>query len=338
VVAGEPAVVGPVGFDTSIDRGAFAVSENGVLAYRTGIAERRQLIWVDRAGKVLGSFGPADDAGMAAPELSVDGQSVAVFRTMIGNSDIWLLRQENVLSRFTFRDDLDMNPVWSADGQRIYFTTVNPDTTIAITQKAANGDTDGVQLTQSSAIQIPLDISRDGQLLLYSTQVPKTGVDLWALPLAGDHKPFVVVQTEFDEMAGQISPDGHWVAYQSNASGRMEVYVRSFPGAGSQMQVSASGGSQVRWRPDGTELYFVAADGHMMASATRAAADGRNFQFEPAKPLFQVRLAHGANVPPAVATKQQYAVSSDGRFLINAQVEGSPFPPITVAVNWPSGR
>ena len=105
----------------------------------------------------------------------------------------------------------------------------------------------------------PLAWSPDGRVLLYAIQHPKTGLDLWALPLAGDRKPFPVVQTPFDETAGQFSPNGRWVAYQSNESRQVEIYVRPFPGPGSQWQVSTAGGSQPRWRPDGKELFYVAA-------------------------------------------------------------------------------
>ena len=99
----------------------------------------------------------------------------------------------------------------------------------------------------------PLDWSQDGRFLLYSTQNPKTASDIWALPLMGERKPFAVLQSSFDEIQGQFSPDGRWLAYASNESGRYEIYVRTFPEAGGKWQVSAAGGMQPRWRRDGQE-------------------------------------------------------------------------------------
>ena len=109
-------------------------------------------------------------------------------------------------------------------------------------------------------------------------QSPKTGLDLWALPLAGDRKPFPVLQTPFDETSGQFSPDGRWVAYQSNESKTMQIYVRPFPGSGGQWQVSTEGGSQPRWGPDGKELFYVAPDARLMAVPIAVGADAQTLE------------------------------------------------------------
>ena len=174
----------------------------------------------------------------------------------------------------------------------------------------------------------------DGRFLLYATQHPKTGPDLWALPLAGERKPFPVVQTPFDETAGQFSPDGRWVAYQSNESGPAQIYVRPFPGPGGQWQVSTAGGSQPRWRPDGKELFYVAPDARLMAVSIAVGADRQTLEAGAPVPLFRTRLASGSNIPGGVMSRPQYAVASDGRFLMNVAVEGATAPPITVVLNW----
>jgi len=320
-----------VGWDATMVRGALAASSTGVLAYRTGLAVRRQLAWVDRTGTVRGIVGPADENAPAGPELSPDGRRAAIFRTVEGNTDVWLLDvARGVPSRFTFEDHVDFFPVWSPDGQRIVFGS-NRNGTYDFFEKSASGVGEEKPLL-GQLTALPMAISSDGRFLLYGAQVPKTGVDLWALPLTGDRKPFPVVLTPFDEMAGQFSPDGRWVAYQSNESGRVEVYVRPFPGPGGQSQVSQAGGTQARWRPDGKELFYVAPDSRLMAVGVTP--DGQSIDAGPPVPLFVTRLATGMNVYPAVGTKPQYAVAPDGRFLMNMPVEGSTAPPITVVLNW----
>ena len=117
---------------------------------------------------------------------------------------------------------------------------------------------------------MPTSWSADGRSLLYTIISPKTGIDLWGLPLAGDPKPWSFLNSTFSERTGAFSPDGHWVAYQSDESGRVEIYVRPFPGPGGQWQVSTAGGKAPRWRPDGTELYYIAPDSRLMAASIAA--------------------------------------------------------------------
>jgi Tol biopolymer transport system component len=154
------------------------------------------------------------------------------------------------------------------------------------------------------------------------------------MPLDGDREPFPVVETPFNEMAGQFSPAGGLLAYESNSSGRLDVFVRSFPRPSSSWRVSPHGGSQARWSHDGKELFFVATDGRMMAVPIQFDAVGQMRAPGSPVPLFQTRLATGANIPPAVGSKQQYAVAADGRFLMNVSVDGAPAPPITVVLDW----
>jgi hypothetical protein len=124
------------------------------------------------------------------------------------------------------------------------------------------------------------------------------------------------------------------VAYQSNASGHLEVYVRPFPGPGGQLQVSSAGGSQPRWGPDGRELFYIAADGRLMAVPIRSGPGSGLPEVGVAAPLFPTRLATGTNVLPSGGSRAQYAVAGDGRFLMNVAVEGAPVPPITILLNW----
>lgn len=144
-----------------------------------------------------------------------------------------------------------------------------------------------------------------------------------------------MVQSSFDEIQGQFSPDGRWLAYASNESGRYEVYVRTFPETGGTWQISTAGGMQPRWRPDGAELFFVAPDTKLMAVPLRFAEDTRALDAGAPVPLFSSRLATGGNITSAgFEARAQYAVSADGRFLINVVAEGSVTSPITIVQNW----
>ena len=327
-------VAQPIGFDASTVHGAFALSATGVLAYRTAIAERRQLVWVHRDGTTLGSIGAPDDEAMAAPGLTRDARRIAIFRTVEGNTDVWLMQVGGgVPSRFTFHAKADMFPVMSPQDDRVVFGS-NRDGNYDLFERAVTGAVDEKPLLRSAELKVPLHFSPDGRFLLYATQARATGVDMWALPMSGARIPFAVQQTPFDEMAGQFSPDGRWIAYQSNASGRMEVYIAPFPGPGERQQVSAAGGSQPRWRLDAKELFYIASDGRMMALPTPVGPGREMPDAGTPAPLFKIRLATGANVPPSAGSRAQYDVAPDGRFLINAAVEGAAAPPITIALNW----
>ena len=336
VVSGEPSTIArPVGFDPQLVRGAFAASTAGVIAYRTAIAARRQLMWVDRAGRAQGTVGPPDEDGMAGPELTRDGRRVAIFRSVDGNTDVWTLPVEvGIPSRLTFDAEADAFPLWSPDERRILLQAVRRGHWHVL-DRSITGDENS--LFRQSEVKIPLDFSTDGRFLLYAVQVPGTGVDLWVtpFPVNEDHPPFPFAQMPFDEMAGQFHPSGSWVAFQANATGQLEIYVRPFPGPGSQQQVSLGGGSQPRWSRDGRELFYMTADGRMMAIPIGIDVAAGTLEASAARPLFQTQLATGANIPPAVGSKAQYAVGPDGRFLMNLAVEGAPAPPITVVLNGP---
>ena len=201
-------------------------------------------------------------------------------------------------------------------------------------EKAASGAGDNRPLLATGEPKTPLSWSPDGQWLLYSTSHPKTGLDLWAAPMAGDRKPVQVAQTHYDETAGQFSPNGRWVAYQSNESKPVQIYIQPFPGPGGRRQVTTAGGTQPRWSPDGKELFYLGLDGRLMAVPI---AVGTDRQVEPgaAVALFRAQLATGASINSSGSgTRAQYAVGSDGRFLVNMTLEAATATPITVVLNW----
>jgi dipeptidyl aminopeptidase/acylaminoacyl peptidase len=170
-------------------------------------------------------------------------------------------------------------------------------------------------LIESDAAAAPMAWSPDGKLLVYSTQDPKTAGDIWALPIADTKKPIAILQTSADERNPQVSPDGKWIAYSSNESGRTEIYIKSFPEGPAKIQVSVDGGVFPRWRRDGKELYFLnpLSLGNMMATEIRVS--GSSVQRSVPQALFPTQFVSG--IHPG-GLYHAYAVSGNGqRFLIN---------------------
>jgi serine/threonine protein kinase/Tol biopolymer transport system component len=338
-VSGTPVTLAqPVGVDAGGATGlsAFSVSATGVLAHRNGATARRQLIWVDRAGKALGAVAPVDDFAPATPDVAPNGQRVAVFRNVQGNPDVWLVEVGRaILTRFTFGPTNEVTPLWSRDGRRIVFSS-NRNGHWDLFERAADGVTDEQPLLVNAQEKSPLDWSPDGRLVLYGVQDSKTRADLWALPLTGDRTPFPVVQTAFDDLTGRFSPDGRWLAYVSNETGRYEVYVRPFPGPGEKQQVSIGGGIFPIWSHDGRELFYLGLDSRMVAVPVPAGSDARSLQPGAAVTLFQnPRLAvAGNNGIGSFLSRAPYAVMADGRFLLDVTADASL--PITVVLNWPA--
>jgi len=307
---------------------AVAASATGVLAYRTGSVQRRQLVWVDRKGSVLRAIGEPDTGNNGSPELSPDEQSAAVFSGRSGDNDIWVIELARGLARrITDGPPADAHPTWDPDGQHVIFNTSRfpghgTQGRASITGGPAeplfaNGDVRGVVLSWT----------RDRKYALLRRENPKTNADLIAIATS-DLREVVVSQSPYDDLEGQFSPDGKWAAFVSSDSGRPEVFVQSFPEGRGRTQISTGGGTQVRWSADGKEIFYLAPDGKLMAASV--ALGGATPDVKLPVALFQAYLATGTNV---VGNKPQYAVSRDGRFLLNAAVE-SPSAPIVVAFNW----
>jgi eukaryotic-like serine/threonine-protein kinase len=311
-----------------------SVSDTGSIAYRTTAqGAERTFVWFDRSGNELGKVG---DSSMSSPLLSPDGQRVVGYRgnPVDGNVDIWMLDvTRGVFSRLT--DDVadDTSPVWSPDGDHIVFSS-NRKGTPDLYQKSAFAGGSEELLWASAQPKVPDDWSSDGRFVLFESRDRKTGADIWALPLdktGKPGKPFPVVQTNFDEQRGQFSPGGNWIAYQSDESGRHEIYLRAFPGPGNKWPVSTNGGAQVRWRRDEKELFYVALDGRLMAVPVRLTSNGTPPEVGTPVALFAPPL--GGTVQQA-DFRHQYMVSSDGqRFLVATVAEGVNSP-ITIILNW----
>jgi Tol biopolymer transport system component len=238
-----------------------------------------------------------------------------------------------VFSRLTDNVADDVNPVWSPDGDRIAFSSNRKGTHDLYRKSASPGGSEELLLA-TALHKNTTDWSSDGRFVLFETRDPKSGMDIWALPLdksGKSGKPFPVVQTTFDEQRGQFSPDGKWIAYQSDESGRHEIYLRAFPGPGNEWPVSTNGGTQVRWRQDGKEVFYVSLDGRLMAVPMRLASNTTAPDVGAPVALFAPPL--GGAVQQA-DFRHQYMVSSDGqRFLVATAMEGVDSP-ITIIMNW----
>jgi serine/threonine protein kinase/Tol biopolymer transport system component len=308
---------------------AFWASGDGTIVYRTGSNTiNRKLQWFDRRGRPLGVVGPV--AGYRNPELSPDGKRIAVERTdpQTRNGDIWLLDvASGTPNRWTFDPGLDMYPVWSPTGDQIAFgTSRNGADNLYL--KASAGGTEELLLKGAA---IPRDWSRDNRFLVYGVGA---GTQLMVLPLSGERKPFPFLATSsFTYAQSRISPDGKWLAYYSNESGRNEVYVQNFPVASAKYQISNEGGFSSRWRRDGKEIYYVSPEGKLVAVPVRTTE--KNIEVGAPSVLFEV----GASTPlgSGYGTRQQYDVTADGqRFIVNVPAEQTVESPLTVISNWPA--
>jgi len=310
------------------DGRALSASANGVLVFRRNTQDM-QPTWYSRDGAVLGTAGDIGFYRQVA--LSPDGTYAALVKGAQGQpTSIWLLDlSRGTSTRFGSGSASDDCPVWSPDGSRIIFNS-SRDGAYNLYQAPANGTKDAELLLSSNEDKIPRSWSRDGRFLFYTVINPKTNNDLWVLPLEGDKKPFPFLATEFNEQDAQISPDGRWVAYMSNESGKFEVYVRPFSGspagtaeAGGKWPISTKGGVLPKWRGDGRVLYYQGLDQKMMAvEITTSPA----FRAGEPRPL-------GLVVPQA----PDWDSTPDGKRFLVLTYNLHKSEPYTVVLNWQAG-
>jgi hypothetical protein len=310
--------------------GAFSASGNGTLAYAPSAgAGAMQLVWKDRAGKQVGLFGPPGVYDRF--RLSPDEKQISFSMLVASENDIWVMDSvRGVSSKLTFDPAIDDPPMWAPDGQRIVWASSRAGG-FDLYIKPASGGTDQLLLKMGTPTGWAEDWSQDGRYILYQIPGAKTGQDLWIAPQAAGgapaDKPFPYLQTQFDEEHGRFSPDGHWVAYSSNESGRQEVYVQPFPVTGAKFQVSSGGGREPHWRKDGTELFYI-GEGRTL-TAVSVTLGSKGFQAEQPKRLFPLSILSNFIIG------RNYEVSNDGqRFLTPIIPDGGSAPPLTVDLNW----
>jgi len=304
-----------------------SVSENGVLIWQGDRQREYQIVWFDRAGNQVGTVGAPIKVRVGhAPRLAPDGKRVVIQRRdpQVQNSDVWVIDlQRNLPTRLTSHPAADNFPIWSPDGSRIVFQAIRGGVP-GLYQKAASGV--GAEELMLKGVSAPADWSLDGRFTLYLPLDGQTRREVWVLPLFGDRQPYPLLNTAFEVRQAQLSQDGRWLAYVSDESGSYEIYVQPFTAegklGGDKKRISTNGGSQPRFRRDGQELFYVAADGQMMAVKINAAT------FETPRALFKTRLLTGL-IQPGI----EYDVTADGqRFLIGTQVGEAA--PVSVILNW----
>ncbi|MEX1243819.1 MAG: protein kinase [Thermoanaerobaculia bacterium] len=318
-----------VQYDPAFFRGVFAASEDGVLVYALGSAgsAATRLTWVDRAGKPLGEpFGePAEFSGLS---LAPDGKRIAAWinDSSTGAGSIWLIDGRGVRTRFTF-GDLSESPVWSPDGSRIAFERLDKKGVDEIHVKAVSGSGQEEVVFHGDRPATPLDWSPD--LAYLAVQVHQrsgvtTGEDIWMVPLSGDKKPLPFLAGEFNETGASFSPDGKWLSFTSNESGRDELYVVPFPGPGGKYQISARGAQGGGFFKGGREILYGTPENDVVSVDVKAGPSG--LEIGPPKTLFKV---------PSISA---LAITPDGeRFLFAVLPQATAAPRVALVTNWTAG-
>ena len=309
-------------------RAVFTVSDNGLLAFSGGSQTQTQLAWFDLTGKQLGVVGEKFgglSGGSLGIRMSPSGDRVAL---SIPNSvtDIWVMDLlRGVRSRLTFGPASNNAPVWSPDGKWIAYTSTAKSGSVVCRRPSAGGPEEELLRIEGEFLT-PTDWSRDGKYLLVYKGAPSSPQEMLALPITGDgkgdRKPFVFVPRENYFLAtGRFSPDGHWVVYQSNESGRPEIYAIPFPSGQGKWQVSTAGGLAAAWQRDGKEILYLTID-RILTAVPVTESEGQ-IHMGQAQPLFRLPGSAGD-------------VTADGkRFLINLAGDQDT-KPITLVTNWMS--
>jgi Tol biopolymer transport system component len=320
------AIAQHVALDSLFSFGEFSASTDGNLVYVNGEGTMgAQLVWFDRNGKLLGTVGK-DDQYMSVA-ISPDGSRLVANADPSDNQRIVLLDARGSRNLVMLGSKVGGYPVWSADGKRVYFTS------------NANGPFDiFVKVADSSGVEQPLvsfekgqfgavflATSPDGKYLAFATLDPTTKLDIYTVELAGAQKPQPFLRSPANESAPAFSPDGKWLAYESDQSGRNEIYITAFPNGGPQYQVSTNGGERPVWRRDGNEIYYRE---NLKLMAVDVKRRGEALELEVPKQMFEVAVRN--------LSGRWYDVSRDGRFLMNTLPASAQVNSFELVVNWPA--
>ena len=319
-------------FDAGV---ALSASANGVLAHAASTPALTELVWLDRAGRQTGKI-PLPPGSYSNPSLSPDGRWATVTKfNSSASSDLWLVDlQRAVTTRLTFDGlvaggGMSMPVAWSPDGTRVAYACTRSGL-YDVYQVRASGSGRPEPLVQSDvAMKIPAAWSPDGAYFVFSGEGEGGQYDLWLQPLQGDRTPVPYLRTPFNEDLAAFSPDGRWLAYDSDETGTPEIYVRSFPEPGEKYRVSTSGGTNAQWSRDGKELLFFPLSQYYSGVGPIYAVDVET------KPTFK------AGAPRLLFTPRPdisglVATADLSRFLATAPAEGAPPASITVTLNWPA--
>ena len=311
-----------VQYDAGLWRSNLSASDQGMMLYATGpTAGIEALTWFDRTGKVLGTVG--EQGGFYDVDLSPDEKKLAVVDANTSTATIWIHDLDSKLkTRLSFSPGTHRTPIWSPDGKEIAFAS-RQQTGISVKTIAGTEPETLLLSSPTPLYQGVADWSRDGRYLMIE-RGPGADQQLWIVPMFGDHQPFPYTKSSMQESGGSFSPDGRWVAYMTNETGRPEIFVAPFPWTGAKWQGSNGGGADARWRADGKEIYYFDFTG---IAAVEVDGTGSEFKVGGGKPLFHL-AARGLT--------REYAPSRDGqRFIAIAPSEGAS-QSLTLVQNWTS--
>jgi len=320
------AIADHVAFDALFGFGTFSASTNGELLYRTGEgAIKAGLVWYDRRGKQLGTIGETDKYTDVA--VSPDGSRVVADTVGGINNNILVLDARGTRTLLTAPSTI-MSPAWSSDGRRIYFAT-NASGPFDVYVKEVDNSASEQPLAVEKGQNIAMypTTSRDGKYLAYIAEDPATKrLRIHIVNLTGDRTPRVFRSVPANEIMPSFSPDGKWLAYESDLSGKQEVYVSPFPSGGEQHQVSTNGGERPVWRRDGKEIYYRST---LRMMAVKVNEKGSTIELGNPEALFEVAVRNLAG--------RWYDVAPDGRFLMNTAPAGTQSQNFELVINWPAG-
>jgi serine/threonine protein kinase len=333
IVTGEPVQVADGVGIGGYGRVAASMGLSGTLAYRVGSSGFRvQLTWRDRSGRTLSTVGDIRDIRSIA--LSPDAEDVAYHIHENGGGDIWMTNlARGITTRFTFEANRHYgSPCWPRPGGMLVYERNSPGR-VQLFKKARNGTEAEEVLLDADAAGEAYPTDCTDSLVMFQRPDPKTQKDLWILPLTGDRKPYPLLHGPFNEDFGTLSPDLRWFAYGSDETGRFEIYVQPFPPTGAKWPISLNGGAYPRWRSDGRELFYLSADGQLMAVTT--SANGSEFSAGAPNALFDAPAIIVANTGGGFGNGYQgYAPIADAsRFLVAQVPENRPAGSLTVVVN-----
>jgi Tol biopolymer transport system component len=302
-----------------------SASDNGLLVLGSGGSADWKLLWMDRNGKQVGTV--ADKlTNLQTAKISPQGDRIAL-QIDTGMNDIWVLDlARGVRTRLTFGPVSNGFPIWSPDGRWIAYNS-DRNGHSNLYRKPSDGSGAEELLLTDDQVDLPFDWSRDGKYLLYS-RGPVGNNEIWAIPLEGERKPWLVVPRTANSFtsAGHLSPDGRWIAYVSNESGSVEVYVVAFRGGQGKWQVSTTGGAQPKWSRDGKELYYATSTSRTVYAVPVREASGA-LQFGTPQPL----------VTNAATQQFFYDVSPDGKKVLQNMASQQVSQSVTVVTNFPAG-
>jgi len=281
-VTGQPApILEGAATNSAFGAAQLSFSDTGDLVYVAGSGggQNVSIYWMDRAGK----FTPLRETpgDYVNPAFSPDGKRLTLDIVNGKRSDIWVYEWErDTVTRLTFADEANSNPVWTPDGQRIVYSSQEKGGALNLWWIRADGAGDAQRLAESKSSQYAASWRSDGKVLAFTQQNPGTSLDIITLPIEGNEKsgwkpgePKPFVNSAFNEREPAFSPDGRWLAYRSSESGSFEVYVRPFPGPGGKWQISTGGGVLPKWSRNGKELFYRTQDSKIMVVTYTASGD-----------------------------------------------------------------